>query len=78
MNLDRIMIPHTVSRKYLNINKTSTWKASEMRQFFLHIDVPILKHFLNPVYFWNLCNFVYGKEYFIKKPIYRKTICIFQ
>ena len=58
--LNTLQLPHTITRISFKIEKYSQWKASEVRTFFLYLALPIMKHFLDEKYAWNLAYIVHG------------------
>ncbi len=50
----------TIKRLSFDLNNLKKWKASEIRNFFLYLSIPVLKDFLLPKYLWNLSCLVYG------------------
>jgi hypothetical protein len=53
--INSIKLPHIVNRKYFNLKEYSTWKASELRTFYLYMAVPCLIGKLNYKCFIHLC-----------------------
>ena len=70
-SLDSTKYPQSINRKYLKIKNCFTWKASEIRTFFMYIALPVLKYHLKGKYVWNLCNLVNGIRFLhtVEKPM---------
>ena len=60
-DISRFAFPISVNRKRFELKHWKQWKASELRTFFFYMVIPLLKEYLRPKYFWNLCTLVFGK-----------------
>ncbi|CAF1044042.1 unnamed protein product, partial [Brachionus calyciflorus] len=58
--LKKFKFPHTLSRIDFEIENYNTWKATEIRTFFLYICIPLLKNILKPKYFWNIACLIFA------------------
>jgi hypothetical protein len=50
--------PHTITRRDFNLKNIETWKASEYKNFFFYLAVPILYNFLPYEYIESLFSLV--------------------
>ncbi len=58
--LNTVKLPHSFNRKNFAIEKISSWKANEMRMFFLYLGLPMLKHFMDAKFAWHLALLILG------------------
>ena len=56
-------MPHTINRKSFLISDIQRWKASEIKNFFFYVALPILKSYLPVSNFLNLACIIFGKIY---------------
>ena len=58
--IENCKLPKTVLRRDFNIKKISRWKASEYKNFFFYIAVPVFDKFLKKDMLLNLYLLVAG------------------
>ena len=63
--IDKFAFPISINRTRFDLKHWKQWKASEFRTFFFYMAVPILKDYLKPKYFWNLCILVFGNIFYL-------------
>ena len=56
-----VKFPSSVQRRDFNLKSFSNWKATEYKNFFFYIAIPILNEFLSTKYIFNLYCLVLGK-----------------
>jgi hypothetical protein len=55
-----VKFPSSVQRRDFNLKNFSNWKATEYKNFFFYIAIPILNEFLSTNYIFNIYCLVLG------------------
>ena len=60
MQINECKMPLSVTRKTFNLEKISNWKATEYKNFFFYLAIPLLHDILPKKYLFNLYCLVSG------------------